>query len=298
MNRITELNSWRLKLAKGQKAFAIGDYDSAELILAECFQLAPTETEVNTALGRVKWKLEKTVDAEMLLTWSAKSGDKTVLLDLAHISFELRKYENSIEWLDELVDFQGHSREEQLARARALTKLDDLSRARTICEKLLANESDPKFVADCHLVMSRVLNHEGIALCRAGKHHESIFVFRRAQWMAPAWSCPHVNMGAVFATIGKKQTAKKCYDKALKIDASNATAHYNIGLWYLDRRLINQARTAFKLAVDCDPDNADAWVQLGNCLRKEDPAKARKCWETALSIQPTHPEAKRLIARA
>jgi tetratricopeptide (TPR) repeat protein len=91
----------------------------------------------------------------------------------------------------------------------------------------------------------------------------------------------------------KESDAKlNLYIKFLKerlfFEPGSETMHYNLGLAYTHKGLIEEAISEFKQALECKPDLAQAYVNLGGLyMRAEaDPAKSIEANLKALEIDP------------
>jgi tetratricopeptide (TPR) repeat protein len=58
---------------------------------------------------------------------------------------------------------------------------------------------------------------------------------------------------------------ERCLERVEKHPGS-AAAHYNLGLAYTQRGKVTSAETAYRKAVEIDPDLVEAWVNLGGVL--------------------------------
>jgi tetratricopeptide (TPR) repeat protein len=95
------------------------------------------------------------------------------------------------------------------------------------------------------------------------------------------------------ANNSKEADAKlNLYIKFLKerlfFDPGSEALHYNLGLAYTHKGLIEEAISEFKQAIECNPKLAQAYVNLGGLyMRAEtDPAKSIEANLSALKIDP------------
>jgi len=95
-------------------------------------------------------------------------------------------------------------------------------------------------------------------------------------------------------TTACKETDAKLnlYIKFLKerlfFEPSSETLHYNLGLAYTQKGLIEEAISEFKQALECNPNLAQAYVNMGGLYMtaEADPAKSIEANLRALEIDP------------
>mmetsp|Transcript_13771 Transcript_13771/g.40250 ORF Transcript_13771/g.40250 Transcript_13771/m.40250 type:complete len:84 (-) Transcript_13771:420-671(-) len=70
-------------------------------------------------------------------------------------------------------------------------------------------------------------------------------------------------------------------------------SHYNLASAYHSNNEFAQAREHFQVAINLDPEYADAYYNLGICFQEEgDVAQAREMYETALRLDKDMGEAE------
>ena len=68
--------------------------------------------------------------------------------------------------------------------------------------------------------------------------------------------------------------------------------HYDRGVERLKQNRLDDAEAEFRRAIEVNARDADAWMRLGDTLRKKsDPAAAAKCYEKAIELNPGFSEA-------
>ena len=91
-------------------------------------------------------------------------------------------------------------------------------------------------------------------------------------------------MGARRARVSCKQSLE-----AASLNPADASARYNLGLIYLQRREPDEARKCFERAIEIDPDEVDAHYQLGRMSRAQNAlADAIKHFEQVVAREPQH----------
>lgn len=77
--------------------------------------------------------------------------------------------------------------------------------------------------------------------------------------------------------------------EASTLNPADASAHYNLGLIYQQRRNYDQARASFARAVEISPDETDAHYQLGRMAREEGRlGEAIRHFDTVVQQNPEH----------
>jgi len=71
------------------------------------------------------------------------------------------------------------------------------------------------------------------------------------------------------ARHGRARAAFKQNLEAATLNPADASAHYNLGLLYLQRKEVHEARDRFRRAIEIDADEIDAHYQLGRIGREQ-----------------------------
>ena len=70
------------------------------------------------------------------------------------------------------------------------------------------------------------------------------------------------NLGNIYYTVGKQDSAVMYYREALKRNPSLVDAHFNLGYIYYHKGLLKEAVGEFKKVIELDPDNYKAKIML------------------------------------
>lgn len=76
----------------------------------------------------------------------------------------------------------------------------------------------------------------------------------------------------VLGEMMSAQRAREDFKRNLEtatLNPADASAHYNLGLIYQQRRQIEEAKASFERAIEIDPDETDAHYQLGRIAREQ-----------------------------
>jgi tetratricopeptide (TPR) repeat protein len=75
-----------------------------------------------------------------------------------------------------------------------------------------------------------------------------------------------------FREISRRRQAETDFKQKLELAAQNptdASAHYNLGLLYQERKDFDEARKSFEKTIEIDTDELDAYYQLGRIAREQ-----------------------------
>jgi len=99
----------------------------------------------------------------------------------------------------------------------------------------------------------------------------------------PSGAAPPVALCPPAASDSRRESAADWFEQGCKLDSNRET--------------YAEAIEAYKRAIECDPDCADAHCNLGSVYFNQDrPASSRICFERALAIDPNHVEANLNLA--
>ena len=108
----------------------------------------------------------------------------------------------------------------------------------------------------------------------------------------------HRELGDRFYARGQYEYALGRYQRAVELDKQNASAHYGMGLVETKLGRFAEAEQAVREAAELAPQMVDPQISLGVlAYRRSDFDEARRCWETALRLDPGNEYAKTLLER-
>lgn len=107
------------------------------------------------------------------------------------------------------------------------------------------------------------LNGKGMCMMELGEFREALELFEKAATISPNWTWPWYNIGEVYRRQEKYEEAIKFYDKVLGINKEDAWAWYQKGICLWNLKKTDSARTAFRNALDINPNFAEVCFAVG-----------------------------------
>jgi len=159
----------------------------------------------------------------------------------------------------------------------------------------LANKHPEGAVDDLSLLLrfepsnSEAYFDRGLLHKRANRHAAALADYDAAlRWSPPYWE-PHFNRGQVHLTMGDRDAALRDYARVLVLNPdhvhSRAHAHCLRGLAALEAKDFVSAEQSFSLAIEADPDLADAWANRATIhFRRGEPEAALRDVDRALVL--------------
>ncbi len=107
-------------------------------------------------------------------------------------------------------------------------------------------------------------------------------------------------VGVCYAKLGKLALAKQYLKRALKEwPTPNAEIHTNLGIIYLQEEDSGKALSHFTSALEIDPKNFQAWLNLGSvCFKQNNLPEAIAAWMQAAGVNASQPDLHYLIGEA
>ena len=94
-------------------------------------------------------------------------------------------------------------------------------------------------------------------------------------------------LGVICYLSQRHDSAIKYIEEALRLNPTDAEAHYNCGNAFKEREQFDEAAACYQRALQFDPHSACALINLGYVLhRKGDSDEAVKCYQEALKREP------------
>lgn len=100
-----------------------------------------------------------------------------------------------------------------------------------------------------------------------------------------------INMGYSLTAEGKDEQAKKYYKKALELDPNNLTALVNLAKGVNIQDLEHSKKYLLR-AIEINPNVVEAWINLGVVYGLEqNHQRELECFNKAIKLDPKRPEA-------
>jgi tetratricopeptide (TPR) repeat protein len=262
--------AWRVEMRRGLRRLRAGEYARAEAHFARAHRWAPDRPEVLGALGRERLRQGDVTEAARLLeaAWRADPSLISVAGAWARcLGVHLGRPDDARAVLDEAA-----ARDDSLlllVRAEIEVEAGRAEAARTAAEQALAAAADPGERSAAAAALARAHNLAGIELCAAGEVEAALFLFKRAADADPLWSGPHVNLGAAFARLDRRDRAIASYRRALELDADNPTAHQGLALLLRATGDGSGAERHLRRVIDLRPRDREALRALADLLARD-----------------------------
>jgi tetratricopeptide (TPR) repeat protein len=115
-------------------------------------------------------------------------------------------------------------------------------------------------------------------------YREAIDVYRSIQ---PPTAVILNKIGIAYQQLGDLESAKKMYERAIKLNKKYPEATNNLGTVYYARKNYRRAISQYKKALSLNPDSASVLANLGTAyFARKDYRRAIECYEKAVAIDP------------
>jgi tetratricopeptide (TPR) repeat protein len=127
----------------------------------------------------------------------------------------------------------------------------------------------------------------GRSLHYQGRYEEAIRCYQKAIKIDPSNAKTHYNLGISLSAQGRYEEAIECYQKAIEIDPSNAKTHYNLGISLSVQGRYEEAIECYRKAIEIDPNESIFYANLGDSLASQEKhEEAIKCYQKEIIIDP------------
>ncbi len=148
---------------------------------------------------------------------------------------------------------------------------------------------------------SLALNISADKLFSQGDPFEAIQEYKQALLADENNSMAWISLGVCLAGIGRKNDARVCFERALKLNPpspQDVMILYNLGQIHQDLNEIKAATGYYHRCLKTDPEHVYATLRLGQLAEQaERPSRARRYYEKALKLPGGEGPAQRRLAR-
>jgi tetratricopeptide (TPR) repeat protein len=162
-------------------------------------------------------------------------------------------------------------------------------------------------LADCKAAISLhpkypyAYENLGTSLLGLGRAVDAITAYTKSIELKPTRASPFVGRGRAFLALADKEAARKDFEYALMIDASNEAAKEALAAVYLDLGAslmglgrFTEAIAAYTKSIELKPTLIDSRIGRGHAfLELKDKEAARREFQDALTLDPANEQAKR-----
>jgi tetratricopeptide (TPR) repeat protein len=140
----------------------------------------------------------------------------------------------------------------------------------------------------------------GLSALQAGKNDEAIASFEKALQLDPSLSSVHYNLGAAYERKDNLEKAREHFQAAIKLKPDFGEAYLSLGNSYLaERKFDAPAIEALTKATELLPANYNAFYNLGVCYSNSGKyTEAEAAYRKAIVINPNEPVAHYQLAMA
>lgn len=140
----------------------------------------------------------------------------------------------------------------------------------------------------------------GLSFMKEGKYDEAISSFEKALQLDPSLASVHFNLGAAYERKNNLVKAREQFQEAIKLKPDFGEAYLSIGNSYLSERKFDAAAIeALTKATELLPQNYNAFYNLGVCYSNAGKyAEAEAAYRKSIQINPNEPVAHYQLAMA
>lgn len=288
------------------------DFSVAYQSLQKALEKAPEQVEVLNSIGTCSTALNKLEDAvnyyKKALEYNAYSA--TTYFNLGSVYQIKQEHETAIKYFKNAIEI--HEDERYIA-ALALSeiKLKDYQQALIHYKQLMVQypsrenykfnvvtcyealgENDiaikmleemlylnPKYILPAHKLSSLYLKTQQYA--KAKQIYDNILLKNN-----PTASVLH-DYAILSSTLHDTETAEKILKKVIRMSPDSASAHKDLAIIFLNKRLFDYAEDEFKIALSLEPNSFDILFEYGNYLYSiSRNNEAERYYAESLEIQP------------
>jgi tetratricopeptide (TPR) repeat protein len=230
--------------------------DESTEYLAKALAIDPHETAVRKNLAANLWQLHRLEEAKQNLEVILKENphDQQAILLLGMVSENLKDYPRAAKLLASVKPLVWERAETVAALVRCYYRTQDKQQARQILKGLLESAADPQKV---YLSGQTALEAEDYEIAA------QLFASIRSSYPDPA-------KPAYYLALARYRTGRfsECQGTLLEIEAArrDSSVYELLGWCYAKQGALKEAIGAFERAIDLDPSQESAYLDLGSIL--------------------------------
>ena len=187
------------------------------------------------------------------------SKDTVVLLEKGNALYNQGKYQEAIEWYDQVLQTDPNNETARYNRFLANEYLSKGKQGYTVPKRSQENN----FLKDA-VELTKI----GNALCTQGKYQEGVQYFDKALSIDPKNVKALLGKGGVLAFQDKYHESLEYFDKALRIDPKNGVALFSKGATLYQQNKYHESLEYFDKALRIDPNNDVAQNYKAKALKR------------------------------
>jgi len=177
-------------------------------------------------------------------------------IDLAHLLFQQKKYQKTIDTCNDLLDSDDKSIEALKLIAKSLVALKNIEDSREYINRALNIKPD-----DYELIKDL-----GNSYQLMGDVKTAIYFYKKALSIKSDYSSALTNLGSIILNTGDKQEALSLLIKATKYNPKLAPAWANLANGYFKLNKIQEAEISARKSIEIDPNHFNSNFLLSSIL--------------------------------
>ncbi len=204
------------------------------------------------------------------------------LLKLAEFQYIVEQYKPSIQTSAQILEADPQCAEGFFMQGKNLSALNENDRAIAAFKKCTSLKSDH---VDAWIELGHLMNDK--------KDASALQYFQTAQRIDSSNVIAIFGEATYFSSKNQLDKSIDCYKRAIRFDAQNADAYYNIGLLNLDLKKVKEAKENFNICTNVDPQFVMGFFYRGISNEQLGASEeAKKDYEQTLRLSPNFERAK------
>jgi protein O-GlcNAc transferase len=246
-----------------KKFNVLPDYKRAIELFRKAKEIKPDYAAPHLYLGDVYYRIKEYESAEKETRRALEIKEAPLAYkQLGDIYFDANQYRKAKEEYRKGLNSPGELRPFLINRlAETLVKLDEFQEAIDLLNEAITT-ADRDSISYFHRSKLAEVYQE------KGDHFEAIQTYFQCLAVNPNDFDVHFRIASSFYTLEEWDEAAKYWQIASEIQPKSSASFYNLGLVYKHRRLCKEAVYYFQKALDINPDDSDARLQIELCQKQ------------------------------